>query len=245
MNTQFREIDEIEIGRPHRRVKNPVLKTFSDADGSNQVTLEVTPWHLYDYFQAVADTPMLKVILFQQGIGTQYTPLGGTPFAKNIFHSNLNGQGAQLPNPQRFLIRGMYKTLRADIWPIDLQALEYQTYVELDIGDRNIPYYEGIFVQIPGGNAPFLSGAVPANTWSASSGWPVEFNKYSTVLHDLQDDNGQRDIGIVLSQGQNFSMTIDPTMYQGAPWSTASTGEPGGTGIQLWLVLDGALARTG
>jgi hypothetical protein len=226
-------------------VKNPVLKSFANADGS-QIMLEVTPWHLYDYFQALANTTMVKTILFQQGIGTQYTPLGGTPFAKNIFHSNLNGQGAQLPNPQRFLIRAIYKTLRSDIWPIDLANLEYQTYTELDIGDRNIPYYEGILVQVPGGNAAFLSGATPTNTWAATSGWPVEGNKYSTVMHDLvSDQDGGPDIGIVLSQGQNFSMFIDPTLYQGGAFSTATSGSPGGVGIQLWLVLDGALARTG
>ena len=56
---------------------------------------------------------------------------------------------------------------------------------------------------------------------------------------------GASDPGVIISQGQNFGVTIDPTAQVGGAFTTAASGAtPAGTGLKVWFNLIGTLARS-
>ena len=228
------ELDEHEIGRPHLRAKNPVYTT----DGVSGTSLEVIAQDLYDYGEIEVNTVADKIKFFSVPGGQFYTPIGGTAFQKNELHTNLDSQGAVLPNPQRFMTKGLSCIRRADIALADLVALDYQALVTFYIGDAKKSYFQGLLAKIPAasGITGFKQGANAGTGEALSQGWPVESNIY----HLLADAN---DPGVIISQGQNFAVVVDPTHQIGGAFTTAAAGA-GGTGVRIWFNLVGTLARS-
>lgn len=233
------QLDEHEVGRPHVRRKNPVYTT----DGATGTSLEVIAQDLYDYGEIEVATQSNKLTFFSVPVGQYYTPIGGTAFQKQTLHTNLEGQGAVLPNPQRFMCKGLQVVRRADIVMADLIALDYQSLVTFTIGDSKKPYFTGLLAKIPAGcgvMSATSSAVAPASGQTTSNaltqGWPVSGNIY----HLLADAN---DPGVIISQGQNFQASIDPTQQVGGPFTTAAAAASG-TGIHIWMNLVGTLARS-
>ncbi|MGH9406774.1 MAG: hypothetical protein ACRD3D_13180 [Terriglobia bacterium] len=231
------KLDEHEVGRPHLRLKNPVYTT----DGATQTSLEVIAQDLYDYGEIELNTVTQKISFFAIPAGQMYTPIGGTAFQKNNLHTNLESQGAVLPNPQRFMTKGMQAIRRPDIAMVDLTALDYQSLVTFVIGDSKKPYFVGLLAKIPAASgimSASTTGAAPtpASVNALTQGWPVSGNIY----HLLADAN---DPGVIISQGQNFNVLLDPTLQIGGAFTTAAAAAAG-TGIHIWMTLVGTLARS-
>ena len=229
------ELTDHEIGRPHLRAKNPVYTT----DGVTGTSLEVIAQDLYDYAEIEVNTKAVPLSFFSIPQGQMYTPVGGAAFQKTALHTNLAGQGAVLPNPQRFMCKGLSAIRRPDIALADLLALDYQSQVTFFIGDSSKPYFTGLLAKIPAASGVHAAnaGAGVANVATAvTQGWPVEHNIY----HLLADSN---DPGVIISQGQNFGVTVDPTLQVGGAFTSLASGA-GGTAIRLWFNLVGTLARS-
>lgn len=228
------ELDAHEIGRPHLRAKNPVYTT----DGQTGTSLEVIAQDLYDYGEIAVNTKSAVLTFFSIPQGQMYTPTGGAAFQKNALHTNLSGQGAVLPNPQRFMVKGLSCIRRPDIAIADLEALDYQSQVTFYIGDSSKPYFIGLLAKIPAACGIWAASATPATTvgTALTQGYPAESNIY----HLMADAN---DPGVIIAQGQNFGVTVDPTLVIGGSFSSAAAGA-GGTGVRLWFNLVGTLARS-
>lgn len=229
------EVDEHEIGRPHFRHKNPVY-TGPSYDGAGAIDLEVLEWPLYDFYNIAVNTAAVAISLFTISQQQSYTPTGGAAFQKQALHTNLQGQGAVLPNPQRHMVKGLFAVLRPDVLPVDYLRFYYQTQVTFTVGDSNKPYHVGLLARIPAAGGPFAIGTPAANLTYITHGWPSISNFYP-ILADSSDP------GVVISQGQNFQVILDPTQQVGGAMTTTAAGG-GGTGISLWFHLAGALARS-
>jgi len=231
------ELDEHEIGRPHLRLKNPIYPI--DANG-NIVGLEVLGWELYDYYECVLNTTLQKETMFSISLGQQYTPAGGVPFGKTLFHTNMQGQGGVLPNPQKFMVKGLAHIVDPATLILDFRTFEYQTQYTFQVGDSNKVYSSQLIAKVPSASGISISGidavTAAANLNAATQGWPVTNNLYSL----LADGN---DPGVELNQGQQFGVVIDPTLVIGGTYVTANS-QAGGVGLKMWFSLVGALTRS-
>src|SRR5439155_14600968 len=135
-----------------------------------------------------------------------------TPIQKTSLHTNLFGQGAVLPNPQRFMCKGLSCIRRPDVHANDILALDYSSVCTFFIGDSSKPYFVGLLAKIPAASGFYTAWAQPA--WF-TQGYPEQSNIY----HLLADAN---DPGVIISQGQNFGVTIDPTQNVGGAFTTAA-----------------------
>lgn len=227
------ELDAHEIGRPHLRLKNPIYPI--DA-GGNVVGLEILAWELYDYLEVVVNTVLRRETMFSISQGQQYTPAGGLPFNKTALHTNMTGQGAVLPNPQKFIVKGLSKFYRPDILEADFEGSDYRTVFTFQVGDSRKEYALGVLAKVPSACGIFGVGAPAANRIIATQGWPVTSNLYS-ILADANDP------GVEINQGQTFGVVYDPTLDPAGIYASA-TAQATGTGIKLWFNLVGSLTRS-
>ena len=98
-------------------------------------------------------------------------------------------------------------------------------------GPRIVAVFLGGFSSGPTAGTQVLSSG-------AGNGWPDVRNTYSLAYG-----------GIPLEQQQNFGAVIDPTKAAGGAWTTisgtsgAGTQNLTGTGLGVWVFLDGTLFR--
>src|SRR5215475_2106769 len=126
-----RLIEESEIGnpRPIALRRNPIV--------AGQLEYLVQP--IYDFYGVAVATAASKQNLFTLPIGQLYTPTGGAPFAKTIYHTNLV-QAGMLDAPKKMLVKAPCTVPRGDIAPQDLSSFTGLTYFELSISGK--PYWQ-------------------------------------------------------------------------------------------------------
>jgi hypothetical protein len=241
-----REIEESEIGNPKLLMalrRNPIV--------AGQLEYLVQP--VYDYYAVAVATPLSKQNLFTLPIGQQYTPTGGVPFAKTVFHTNLV-QAGMLDAPKKLLIKAPATVPRGDIAPQDLTSFTGTTYFELSISGK--PYWQSNVLKTPAGAGPFtqnistqtlVAGGTMAN--AGSNGWPHTHN-IATITDPVPQIPGldpmEPILGQLIEQNQNFTVLLDPTISGTAAATTlaaAPTTQFVGTGINAWVYLEGILAR--
>jgi hypothetical protein len=225
------ELDEHEIGRPHARMKNPLYPV--DQQG-NVVGLETLAWELYDYYQVAVNTLVTRQALFTISEGQQYTAAGGLPFSKTVLHTNMQGQGAVLPNPQRFMTKALRRVFRPDTNILDAVAFDYRTVFTFRVGDSHKEYAKGLLAGVPSASGFTGIGTPANNALLLTQGWPINSNLYS-LLADSTDP------GVEILQGQNFDVVIDPTQD---PVGVYTTQQAPAIGIINWFYLVGALTRS-
>jgi hypothetical protein len=254
----WRELSEHEIGRPHLLACNPVFDYEYDTQGNaltNKGTyLEVVAWDLFDSFQIALNQSFTGIIqMFVQGQGAPLIDIGSTTnYNKTILHTNMGGgQGAVLPNPQRFMTKALQAYTRPDITLTDLTNLGWTCVINFTVGDNHKSYFAQDLAKLPSGAAAIVGSvagtASTANTGSwFQVGYPINSNLYCLSAGVMP--NGKADSGVPINQGQNFEVDFDPTenvsaMGGNAPMKTQNSSQ-GGNGIFLKISLVGTLARS-
>lgn len=243
MFTRCLEIEESEIGRPKLRRRNPIV--------AGQLEYLVLP--LYDFYGVAVATPVTKQSLFSQPIGQLYTPSGGAPFNKTLYHTNLV-QAGMLDAPKKFLVKAPTTVLRGDAAPQDLTSFIGTTFFDMQISGK--PYWQSIVAKTPAGCGPFWQGistqvTVAGGTMASSSsnGWPFTHN-VSSITDPIPQIPGldpmEPVLGQLIEQNQNFVVILDPTISGTAAFTTlaaAPTTQFVGTGINAHVYLEGLMAR--
>jgi hypothetical protein len=210
-----------EVGRPKFRHSNPLV-------GGR---LYIFDQGIYDVYIIAPNTAATQQVLFTIAQGGAYTPPGGNALNKTALHTLLTQPG-QLSAPQKEVVRAISITLRGDITPHDALLFLAQTQLSFTI-DR-MTFLQCICQKIGGAGGPFSGAAAGL----VSNGIP-EAKNY-TLLHES---------GETIEQQQNFSVTLDPTLFKdgisadGAYTTDAVTTSPAGTGLFAYLTLEGQLAR--
>lgn len=240
------EIEEREIGNPkvHSSLRrNPIV--------AGQLEYLVLP--LYDFYGVAVATTVTKQSLFSLPLGNLYTPSGGAPFAKTIYHTNLV-QAGMLDAPKKFLIKAPCTIPRSDISPQDLVSFIGTTFFDFQISGK--PYWQSIVSKTPAGAGGFyqgittqtpVAGGTMANV--SSNGWPHAHN-IGTITDPIPQIPGldamEPVLGQLIEQNQNFVVVLDPTIA-GPPAFTTLAAAPAtqfiGTGINAHVYLEGLMAR--
>jgi hypothetical protein len=241
-----REIEESEIGRPKLDLAlrtNPIV--------AGQLEYLVQP--IYDFYAVAVATAASKQNLFTLPIGQLYTPTGGAPFTKTVYHTFLV-QAGMLDAPKKMLVKAPTTVPRGDISPQDLASFTGLTYFELSISGK--PYWQATVLKTPAGAGPFtqnistqtlVAGGTMAN--AGSNGWPHTHN-IATITDPIPQIPGldpmEPILGQLIEQNQNFTVLLDPTISGTAAFTTlaaAPTTQFVGTGINAHVFLEGILAR--
>ena len=218
-------LDPIQVGRPRSRLKNPVLATGG----------EVIDNSLYAFFSVALATPFnVKLILFQNSVGQSYTPVGGSAFALQLLHTNLESAGGQLPNGYKLDVQAIRLVVDEAIQYIDLDNLLFNSFGQFNIGQKY--YWEGPLCEIPGNVGGTLSNAPSTTNGPANvNGQPGNLKGVYSLSAGLEAS---------IAYGQNFNFTLDPTQSEAGIWSTQEDGAtPPGVGIRGWIHLDGVWTR--
>jgi hypothetical protein len=239
------EIQEREVGRPklHNLRNNPIV--------AGQLEYLVQP--IYDFYGVAVATAATKQQLFATPIGQFYTPAGGSQIQKTLYHTNLV-QGGMLDAPKKFLVKAVSVVVRSDVAPQDLTAFIGQTLAQLIISGKD--YWTAIVSKCPAGAGAFgsatitqtlASGGTMANAFS--NGWPSAEN-VSPITDPMPQIPGldpmEPMLGQLIEQGQNFGVTIDPTLTGSAAFTTLAASPSTqfvGTGINAHVYCEGILAR--
>lgn len=228
------DLDEHEIGRPHFKMKNPVPVTDANT-GLLIAGLETIKQDLYDFWQSAVNSTLTAQTLFATGTNQPYTPIGGTAFAKQLLHTNVQGNNGQLPNPQSFMMKGLMQIIDPLMNPTDIRGIEFQMQASFFCGDSNKHYYDGLLLKIPQACGMFINGTPASNATFAGMGWP-----HSDSWYPLLADGS--DPGVSINQGQNFGFTLDPTQVVGGAYKTLAAGS-GGVTSSIYIYLVGSLTR--
>lgn len=250
MLRNFEQLKEHEVCAPHevgllqkaRRTASAIRRKNPFVAGS----LEVLVMDLYDYYELVAGTSFgtSAFTFFAIAQNQQYTPTGAAAsFAKKEYHTNVTGQGAQLPNQQSHLTKFLQHIVRPDAVLLDFQAIEYQAQVDFVVGDKKT-YYESMLARIPSGSGTQGIGTPATNLLNLTQGWPDSHNGYSLLSGEIDPNTGIPDRGVPINQGQQFKVVLDATQVVGGPFTAqAAGGATLGTGIKVWMYLCGVLWR--
>lgn len=240
-----RAIEESEVGNPRVMSlrRNPIV--------AGQLEYLVQP--VYDFYGVAVATVASKQNLFTLPIGQIYTPTGGAPFAKSVFHTNLV-QAGMLDAPKKLLVKAPCTVPQASIAPQDLASFLSTTYFELSISGK--PYWQSSVVKTPAGAGPFwqgistqtpVAGGTMANI--GANGWPHSHN-VATITDPIPQIPGldpmEPILGQLVEQNQNFTVLLDPTISGVAAFTTlaaAPTTQFVGNGISAFVYLEGILAR--
>lgn len=240
------EIPEREIGNPKPKYslrRNPIV--------AGQLEYLVQP--IYDFYAVAVATALSKQSLFSLPIGQTYTPTGGVPFSKTVYHTNLV-QAGMLDAPKKMLVKAPATVVRGDISPQDLSSFIGVTFFELDISGK--PYWQSIVSKTPAGAGPFtqnittqtlVAGGTMAN--AGSNGWPSAQN-VASITDPMPQIPGldvmEPIMGQLIEQNQNFVVLLDPTIAGIAAPTTlaaAPTNQFVGSGVNAHVYLEGVLAR--
>lgn len=135
--------------------------------------LDPTLWILYDR-QRIPTTSQVTLTFFQNAIGT--TQDGRV---KNRWDTNMR-QSGQLPAPQVFSVHGVSIQYQPTSSPIDMEAIVYNTFTVLRVGEKDyleapcefIPSGGGLYGYL-GGDTNVQLGAVTVNVPSVHEVYPV------------------------------------------------------------------------
>ena len=215
-----------QVGRAKFRHHNPLV-------GGKLYIFEQP---LYDVYIVGADTATNRQVLFTIPQGQQYTPPGGAAFTKTQWHTWLN-QSGQLSAPQKHISRGVTLEFKANVTPHDINFFLVSVLASFRIDQMD---FLTIHAQRIGGAGGPYSGAAAG---IVTNGKPHVSNFFQL------DPSGE-----TIEQQQNFSIVLDPTLFDdgivaaggagpGAFTTDATTCTPPGTGIVLTAYLEGQLAR--
>lgn len=211
------------LGRPRARVRvrNPIVEG----------KLYVYRQPQWDVYSNIAGTIAAIQTLFQTPIGQQYTPTGGTAFAKTLYHTSMgvNGGGAgSFPDPEKFFVMGISLAFRSDITVADSIRFCSDVLVDLQIGGRSFAQQHAFRFGQAGGPYSGTSGII-------TNGIPVSNpeNEFRTF----------GDQGETIEQRQGFKVVVDPTKVIDAAGNTTYTPASSGNGWNAWVFLDGLLYR--
>lgn len=222
-------IEPREVCRPRFRHANPIQK------GVGETITEP----LRDYSSTAANQATQKQALYSIPIGQNYTPIGGTTFAKQRYHTNLK-QAGQLPNPDQFMLQAFSVQLHPTTTPNDVNRFVSQELITLTIGDSDKRYVELQPMFLGGGGGSFVSGwgvATDTLAYATGNGWPHAKNVY--VIGEDEGSGAQ-----IIDQGQNFQVVEDPTQYEAGAFTTdASSTTPAGVGLRVFYELWGQRTR--
>jgi len=228
-------IDPIQVGRPRLKLKNPVL-----AQGT-----ETLDYSYYGFFSVALHTSWAsKLSLFQQPVGSQYTPVGGTAFNLSLLHTNMEGTGGMFPNGYKEDVQALRVAVDGGIQYIDLNNLLFNTLFTFKIGQKE--YAQMPLHNFPGGIGAYLSAApdaiTPATGNATTFNGPANCNGAPMGLRGVYSFSAG--LEATIAYGQNFKVDIDPTLSESSPWSTQqSSASPAGVGIRGWAYLDGVVTR--
>lgn len=240
------EIQENEIGNP--KVKFPLR---SNPIVAGQLEYLVQP--IFDFYGLAVATAATKQSLFSLPLGNLYTPSGGAPFAKTLYHTNLV-QAGMLDAPKKFLIKAPTTLVRSDAAPQDLTSFIGTTLFDFQISGK--PYWQSVVSKTPAGAGGFWQGIstqtpVAGGTMASvsSNGWPHTHN-VATITDPIPQIPGldamEPVLGQLIEQNQNFVVILDPTISGVPPFTTLAAAPATqfvGTGINAHVYLEGLLAR--
>lgn len=233
---RLRVLHESEIGRPHirRRLTNIV---------QGQLDVRVDP--IYDFFSAIANTPVQLETLFLIPVGSQYTGAGAAAITKTLYHTNMVMQGV-LDAPKKLLVKNISLMPRPDMHPADVNALTGQYLITFNTLGKN--FWQGHGQKLPGGAGAFVSGfgtlTAPNSVFSSANGWPSAQN-VAPITDDVPNIPGYAPpppiTGVLLETGQPFFVTADPTLTKATIYTTNNTIPVGttATGFNVWVYLEG------
>ena len=217
---RLRELDALEVGRPHFRFRNPVVEGM----------LELITQSLYDYYEVALATVVTLQRLFTIQEGGAYTPAGGAAFNKNRIHTNLS-QAGMLEAPNKHLCRALGVFLHPSTTPNDANRFAGNFYLQFLVNRK--AYLEGQLGRFPGGGGVFAC-STQNNVGSVAIGLPKSDNLYTF----------DADKAVQIEQQQNIAVELNPTQIQAGAFTTdAAAANPVGVGIRAWVHLEGDLAR--
>lgn len=216
------KVSAFEIGRPHFRVRNPIVANMGEAI--------IQP--SYDYYEVVVATATTRQLLFTVPQGQQYTPAGGAAFTKTYYHTDMQQSGV-LPAPNKLLVRAVAVWVRGNIHPTDLNLFLDNAMITFSVNTK--PYLILQAGKLPAGGGGFVSGTL-ATTNSACNGYPHAENLYTITDGEI--------LGVQIEQQQNFQAVVDPTQTAtGVGFTTLATAA-GGFGVVAKVMLEGVLLRS-
>jgi hypothetical protein len=218
--------------RKRAMLQNPIAPNQAD----------ILPWILYDFANVPPNTAVPATLtLFNTPIGQGVGFAGGV---KTKTDTNLE-QVSRLPDPQWFNCTHLGIYFHSTMLKADIDQFLARGYFEFWIGQK--VYAEGKIQKYPAGSGLY---GMSTNTTEAAwqNGWPMGANLYDLRLPagmnlGIDRDTGQPIItdGIVgqtILQGQQFFLKI---FFPNSFTTAASTSN--GTGVNLWVFLDGILSR--
>lgn len=227
-------IESSQVGFVKARVRNPIFPG------------NIYAYHqpLYSYYGVTVNTALTQQFLFSIPRGGQYTPAGGAQIALSMWHTNLIGQGGILPNPDRHLVKYVSLQVASDTLAADAGRFLDDTLLIFFIGDGSTEYWRSHATKAPGGG-----GAFGFSSTFVGNGWPDRSNQVpmwgpSTPI--VEGSPIEVEGAEVIEQGENFGVTLDPTLVSranaGGVYTTA-TAANGGLGINAHVYLDGIRVR--
>mgnify|MGYP001581072095 FL=1 len=231
---KVRTIESGRVGFLKARVKNPIFPG------------NIYAYHqpLYSYYGVTVATALNEQFLFSVPRGGQYTPAGGAQIALSMWHTNLIGQGGILPNPDRHLVKYISLHVAEDTLAADAVRFLDDTLIVFFIGDGSTEYWRSHGVKAPSGGGVFGFTSAFVN-----NGWPDRMNQVPMWGPATPIVNGS-DITVegaeIIEQGENFGVTLNPTLVSRANAAgvyTTAAGAAGGIGINAHVYLDGIRVR--
>jgi len=241
--SHLQELSAHEIGRPHFRLRNMLAAGLGD--------FVVQPE--WDYYGAAVSTATVAQTLFAMPQGQNFTITGGATFVKTLQTTSMV-QASQLQAPERMLVRGMTIYTDNEMNQVDLNKLCSQTIVNFFISTKSF-FAINVLGKIPAGGGPWLSqfGATAAATiiGTTGNGLPNEHQGFKFTDPGCDGVPGVDQFpnidGILIAQQQAFKVVVDPTQAahkQATGFTTiAAASVPIGTGVNLFVLLEGQKAR--
>ena len=125
------EIEAHEIGRPHFRMRNPLVQGLGD--------YRVEP--IWDIYLIAASTACVKEILFSIPQNNQFQIPGGAAFNKTVQSTSML-KSAELPSPERYILRAISVYLANNMNQDDVSQFCSQTYLSVFMGSSGKSFFQ-------------------------------------------------------------------------------------------------------
>lgn len=240
------ELEAHEIGRPHFRMKNPLVSGLGD--------YRVEP--LWDMYLIAAATACVKEILFSIPQNNQFQIPGGAAFNKTVQTTSML-KSAELPSPERYILRAISVYLANNMNQDDVSQFCSQTYLSVFMGSSGKSFFQiPLIGKLPaGGGAWAQQSAIGGGLGSAlfgvtGNGLPTEAGggypqTAAGVVGSNKDgtDSFPQIDGVLIPQNQTFGVIVDPTLAAhvaavGFTTAATTTYAPG-IGVIAWVLLEG------